>query len=308
MYREFMPCRRAALRIGAALVAAALAGVASATAGAHWPNVVPRVQPLAHVEVYDRATGAILSVYEHGGRQYIVGVPGHEYAVRIRNTTGQRILAVTSVDGVNVVTGDTASPSQPGYVIDPWGSVEIAGWRKSMSRTAAFFFTEHSNSYAARTGRPFDVGVIGVAVFSERIVRPRISLSEKYESGRADAPAETMAEQRAGTTANAPPPPASEPASPHGFAARQRDAGRSEQAAQAQPLAKLGTGHGRSESSHARQVTFERASSDPVQIVAVQYDRHENLVALGIVPPHQDHYARRLPRPFPGVRFVPDPQ
>ena len=309
MHPEFMPSRRSALRIGAALVAAALAGGASATAGAHWPTVPPRPQPLAHVEVYDRATGATLSVYENGGRQYIVGVPGHEYAVRIRNATGQRILAVTSVDGVNVVTGETASPSQPGYVIDPWGSVEIAGWRKSMSRTAAFFFTEHSNSYAARTGRPFDVGVIGIAVFNERIVQPRVSLSEKLEGRRADASSEGVTGQRAETTANAVPPPAAEPASPSGFAARQRDAGQRDQAAaDAQPMAKLGTGHGRSESSHARQVTFERASSDPAQIVAIQYDRYENLVALGIVPPHQDHYARRMPRPFPGARFVPDPQ
>jgi len=308
MHQEFMPSRRAALRIAAALVAAALAGGASATANAHWPAIGPRMQPLAHVEVYDRATGATLPVYESGGRQYVVGKPGHEYAVRIRNTTGQRILAVTSVDGVNVVTGETASPSQPGYVIDPFGSVEIAGWRKSMSRTAAFFFTEHSNSYAARTGRPFDVGVIGVAVFNERIVRPRISFSDTRESARADAPGAAMAEQSAGTSANAAPPPASEPASPRGFVARQRDAERREQAADAQPMAKLGTGHGRSESSHARQVTFERASNDPAEVVAIQYDRHENLVALGIVPPHQDHYARRMPRPFPGVRFAPDPQ
>src|SRR6266699_5465773 len=76
-----------------------------------------------------------------------------------------------SVAGVNVITGDTASPSQSGYVLDAHGSFEIAGWRTSMSRTAAFFFTTLANSYAARTGRPDNVGVIGVAVFRER---PRV--------------------------------------------------------------------------------------------------------------------------------------
>lgn len=297
----YRPSRRNAIRAGAALVAAAL----SAVACAHSPSVRP-AQPLAHVEIYDRATGSTLSVYEHGGRQYIIGVPGHEYAIRIRNATGQRILAVTSVDGVNVVTGDTASPSQSGYVIDPWSSVEIAGWRKSMSRTAAFYFTDHSNSYAARTGRPFDVGVIGVAVFNERIVRPRISLSDKRDYGRAEAPAEAMAERRADAPASAAAPPLSQSTAPSGFAARQQDSQRSEQAAP-QPMAKLGTGHGRSESSHARQVAFERATNDPAQIVALQYDRYDNLVALGVLPQQQDHYARRTPRPFPGVRFVPDP-
>ncbi len=58
---------------------------------------------------------------EKDGRHYIVGMPGHEYAVRIRNTTGARILVVTSVDGVNVVTGDTAAPSQSGLRDRPVG-------------------------------------------------------------------------------------------------------------------------------------------------------------------------------------------
>ena len=304
MQEQFTLSRRAVLRLGAALVAAAL----STAAPAHSPRL-PAPGQLAHVEVFDRTTGATLAVHEHAGRRYIVGVPGHEYALRIRNATGQRILAVTSVDGVNVVTGDTASPSQSGYVIDAGGSVEIAGWRKSMSRTAAFFFTEHTNSYASRTGRPFDVGVIGVAVFNERVVRPRISLGDKRESGRADAPAGSMAEQRAGATADAASPPASESAAAGAFAAPRRDAQRTEQPADArsQSSAKLGTGHGRNENSYARQVTFERASSDPAQIIAIQYDRYENLAALGIVPLQNDRYAGRAPRPFPGLRFVPDP-
>ena len=88
----FRPTRRNALRVGAALVGAAL----SAIAGAHSTPLMRPAQPLAHVEVYDRATGSTLSVYQQGGRQYIIGVPGHEYAIRIRNTTGQRILAVSA--------------------------------------------------------------------------------------------------------------------------------------------------------------------------------------------------------------------
>ena len=105
---------------------------------------------LVQVDVYDRVDGLALPVYAKNGRHYIVGTPGHEYAVRIRNCTAGRILAVTSVDGVNVISGDTAAPSQSGYVLDPWGSVEIAGWRKSMERTAAFYFTDLEDSYAAR--------------------------------------------------------------------------------------------------------------------------------------------------------------
>src|SRR5205809_7354400 len=151
-------------RRGLMLVMAATAAFAAAQpAAAQWPSAA-----LVSVDVYDRTEGTSLVVYPKDGRRYIVGTPGHEYAVRIRNNSGERVLAVTSVDGVNVVSGETASPEQSGYVIDPYGSVEIAGWRKSFERTAAFFFTDLGNSYAARTGRPGNVGVVGVAVFTEK--------------------------------------------------------------------------------------------------------------------------------------------
>jgi len=39
-------------------------------------------------------------------------------------------------------------------VLDPRGSVDISGWRKSMSEVAAFVFTSLPDSYAARTDRP----------------------------------------------------------------------------------------------------------------------------------------------------------
>ena len=281
--------RRAALRTGAAVATALLAGAISGCATAHWPRPA---QVRAHLEVYDRASGAVLPVYEKDGRHDVVGAPGHEYSLRVRNVTGERILAVTSVDGVNVITGDTATPAQSGYVIEPWSSVEIAGWRKSMSRTAAFYFTEHANSYAARTGRPFDVGVIGVAVFAERTVRPSIGIGESY----------SRREDKAQPDARTPAAPAENAAG--SMAERQRDEAPS--ALRAAPSAKLGTGHGRSETSYARQVAFERATSEPAQIVAIHYDRYENLVALGVLPP--ERHAWRAPRPFPGLRFAPDPR
>ena len=136
-------------------------------AGAH---VVTPVAP-ATVEILDRSEGRVLPTYWHQGRRYVVGKPGNEYAIRVRNPSGGRVLAVMSVDGVNVISGDSASPSQSGYVLAPGETADIAGWRKSMSRTAAFYFTALPDSYAARTGRLENVGVIGVALFRER-VRP----------------------------------------------------------------------------------------------------------------------------------------
>jgi hypothetical protein len=127
---------------------------------------------LADVSVYDRSEGRWLQVYRHEGRAYVVGKPGHEYQVRIANRLGEDLLAVTSVDGINVITGQSAHPSQSGYVIAPRGALEVQGWRKSLSQTAAFYFTALPDSYAARTGRPDDVGVIGFALFRKKSQPP----------------------------------------------------------------------------------------------------------------------------------------
>jgi hypothetical protein len=144
---------------------------------------------MVDVGVYDRSLGARLPVHRHEGRAYLAGTPGHEYRLLLRNRGAEPLLAVVSVDGVNVVTGENADPSQAGYVIPAGRSVEILGWRKNLSHTAAFYFTDLGESYAARTGRPDNVGVIGVALFRQK-VRPAAQL------GRAEraAPAERIAD------------------------------------------------------------------------------------------------------------------
>ena len=145
-------------------------------------------QRLADVSVYDRSEGRWLQVYRHEGRTYVVGKPGHEYQIRVTNRLREDLLAVVSVDGVNVITGESAHPAQSGYVVSPHGSVEIQGWRKSLSQTAAFYFTSLADSYAARTGRPEDAGVIGVALFRR-----------KAAAQLSDAPAAARAESSIGT-------------------------------------------------------------------------------------------------------------
>ena len=70
---------------------------------------------------------------------------------------------------------------------------------------------------------------------------------------------------------------------------------------------RLGTGHGRNETSYAQRVGFDRASSSPEAVVSIRYDRREALVARGIVP--GPRYADRRPSPFPAwPGFVPDPR
>ncbi len=306
---------------------AALFGAATAwlpAASAYSPAPAPYVKSaLVQVDVYDRFDRSALPVHTKDGRHYIVGAPGHEYAVRIRNCTGGRVLVVTSVDGVNVISGDTAAPAQSGYVLEPWASVEIAGWRKSMERTAAFYFTDLGDSYAARTGRPRNVGVIGVAVFPEK-APPRVAWREDY-FGRKQSAAESDAQPGAGARDNraADTPAAAAPAAPAPLASsvqeqaepKRERAAVDEMVAQSRKddvvksLGKLGTGHGRNEASRVSVVQFERASSSPAEVVTVQYDRRENLIALGVLPEPRPYLARRTPDPFPAaIRFAPDPR
>ena len=225
------------------------------------------------VEIRDRTTGQVLPVYWHDGDRHVAGEPGHEYEIRIRNYGYGRVLAVTSVDGVNVITGRTASPDQSGYVVESHGRVEIDGWRKSMDEVAAFYFTALPDSYAARTGRPDNVGVIGVALFREEPAYAPMLEREPAASADTAAPA-------------------------------QKSSGAHEE--RARNDSRLGTGHGQRLDSGAVYTQFERASTKPDEIIRIYYDSRRNLVARGVIPRPHHRYAQRQPEPFPQA-FVPDP-
>ena len=127
---------------------------------------------MADVTLVDRDSGAVLTPYYHRGEYWVAGTPGARYSIHISNRRGERLLAVTSVDGLNVLTGALASWDQAGYVFRPDEDYEITGWRKSDDEIAAFTFTDPSSSYAARTGRPSNIGIIGIALFRERSSAP----------------------------------------------------------------------------------------------------------------------------------------
>jgi hypothetical protein len=244
--------------------------VASALAVMSPAQAVGRV---ADVDVVERHTGRTLPVHFFRGEYWVEGTPGVPYAVRVRNATGERLLAVMSVDGVNVLSGETAAITQSGYVFEAGRQSDIAGWRKSNSEIAAFEFTASPNSYAERTGRPADVGVIGVAVFRERPVPVYV------------------------------PQPAPWP----GYNGRKERY--QEKSGSAAP--NLGTGHGARETSVVSNTTFERASSEPTEVIRIRYDSHENLVGMGVLrdwrSPRHDPRPNAFPESRAGQGYVPDP-
>jgi hypothetical protein len=236
--------------------------------------LVHAIGNLADVTIVDRTTGRTLPVVWNGGKAYVEGRPGNEYEVVVRNNRGEDLLAVMSVDGVNVLSGQTANAGQGGYVLSAWNRFSVRGWRKTLDEIAAFYFTSLGDSYAARTDRPGNVGVIGVALFQRKRVEP-------------------------------PPPAAYESEEMLRSQAKSRADSAGAAATQAAPSAPLGTGHGRREESHVTWTEFDRASDQPAETIAIYYDSHRNLVARGIIPA-APAYGARDPNPFP-ASFAPDP-
>jgi hypothetical protein len=263
------------MKLKSALVAAVLATLSLA---AH------AVGDLADVSILDRSTGQYLPVHWSEGRAYVVGKPGNEYQVLVRNRRGEDLLAVTSVDGVNVLSGQTANTDQGGYIVNAGGRVDIKGWRKSLSDVASFYFTSLPDSYAARTDRPQNVGVIGVALY-RRAARwqPEPEAAAPFDwgrrqerdnsSGRGDSPGALS--KRAAPEAEARAPSASAP---------------------------LGTGHGQRVDSPVRYTEFERATREPAETITIYYDCYRNLLARGVL---RNYAQPRDPQPFPA--FAPDP-
>lgn len=256
---------------------------------------------LADVTVVDRATGAVLPVHYFAGEYWVAGRPGAKYAIAVRNRMGERVMAVTSVDGVNVLSGETAARDQTGYVFGGSQRYQITGWRKSNSEVAAFEFSAAGDSYAGRTGRPEHVGVIGVALFREKLAEP-VAQAPEFSS-RADAPsaqgaaASSLADSRMESPA----------LSQDGQLSSER---RSKALALAMPTPKLGTAHGQREASVVSRTSFERMQSQPNEVIRIRYDSRENLVAGGVI--REPVFYPPVPgaNPFPlsdQTSYVPDP-
>ncbi|MCA9588283.1 MAG: hypothetical protein KC657_23335 [Myxococcales bacterium] len=114
------------------------------------------------------SNGDPLEAVRAGGRTFVVGESGQRYSIVLQNHTSHRFEAVATVDGLDVINGRQGSFSNRGYVLMPFATLEIDGFRQSTATVAAFRFGAVGDSYAAQTGSARNVGVIGVAFFSER--------------------------------------------------------------------------------------------------------------------------------------------
>jgi hypothetical protein len=221
-------------------------------------------------------------------RRYVQALRGHTYALRLTNRTSGRIGVLIAVDGLNVVSGErsTLRRDEAMYVLDPWESATIRGWRTSLEQVRQFVFVDEERSYAERTGQANgDMGWIRVLAFAER--RPRAWLP-RPGLPRAAGPAEDESGGR-GSLYGAPRPSAAPLAGADRVERQQADAPRAAEKAMrgmaAAPRAESypGTGWGERRQDLVRETWFVAAGTAGDQLV-FRYEYAAGLRALGIRP------------------------
>lgn len=140
-----------------------------------YKNKTAALQPAANgaVEWGVKSGWGYADHFMAGGKRYVVGKKGRTYSLVVRNLSNRRLEAVLSVDGLDILDGKPASFRKLGYILAPGEELEIAGFRTSFDSVAAFEFANVSASYSnLRHGTTRDVGVIGLAIFTEKGSRP----------------------------------------------------------------------------------------------------------------------------------------
>lgn len=287
-------------------------------------------------------SGEIAPTYAFKGRYYVQGTANERYTIRVSNPTGNRVEAVVSVDGLDVVDGEPGDLKKRGYIVPAYGEVRIEGFRTSLSDVATFRFSSVDNSYAGKKGKARNVGVIAVAIFEEaapppeqQIVVPHVPPPRPHHRPhpRWDIDAEAGASRdrvpggpppAAGSgrvTSKAADAPAAEsarqaPAPRVGAVAPRRadfdDGAYYEPAPPTTTVAPrthrpgLGTEFGESRYSAASYTKFVRAANRPIAIAELRYNDTAGLVALGIpvqpIPDEGEIMLRETADPFPGDR------
>jgi hypothetical protein len=110
--------------------------------------------------------------YHFNSNVYAEGVFGERYVIRVHNQSSRRVEAVISIDGRDAIDGRPADLDKRGYIIPAYSFIDVDGFRLNMSEVAAFRFTTVPDSYASRMGTPWEVGVVGVAIFPEHVDAP----------------------------------------------------------------------------------------------------------------------------------------
>lgn len=259
-----------------AVLSITLAAASASADGGGWVDLQVEIEGV-RTPLYDAPDGS--------GRQYVEAREGARYALHLRNLSGERLGVLLTVDGLNVISGEKAA-RRPGrmYILDPWETTTVQGWRTSLDEVRRFTFVDEKVSYAARVGKAnAKMGWIEMAVHRER--RPMV-LRRRIAPPADEAEAKTKAE-----------PPAAAAPMPRSADAESATAG-----GRSYP----GTGWGDRTEDRVVVVDFE-PEAGPSQATTIRYEYAPALEALGIlVPPRVSGRLRQRDRGEEG--FAPAPR
>lgn len=125
-------------------------------------------------------------------KQYLEARKGEKCRIVVRNPSARRVGVVIAVDGRNIIDGRKSSlgNSEMMYIVDPYGTANLEGWRTDEDTVHRFYFTDEPDSYTSRTfGDLSAVGVIAVAVYEEKEQQRTFSNKFRKQRDAAEAPA-----------------------------------------------------------------------------------------------------------------------
>ena len=254
--------------------------------------------------------GKPIQEYHKDERTFVEGRQGSNFSLELTNLTPRRILVHPTVDGLSAMSGKEASRlDDDGYVLHAFQKTTIPGWRLNNDEVARFFFAGAGKSYAEKTGKGRDKGVIACAVWEEKVVAQAMNFFASaampsaagcaeeentggelhtqmcsYESGEFHSKAtfDSMSSETRtkGVT--------------RGAGGQRRNSMRRERKCSTQ---NLGAGFGERAKHEVHETHFDKATDSPVVIATIYYDDLKGLRAQGINIRRQK--SKRLPNPFP---------
>ncbi len=248
--------------------------------------------------------GYPLQQYPARGRVYIEAQAGAEYGITLRNPWPDRVAVALAVDGLNTIDArHTTARAASKWVIEPYGAITISGWQMSSTLARRFYFTSERDAYAARLGRPDELGLITAVFFRERrpitivppprppyILEDEQARTESRDKGAAPAKQSSARADSAGQARNRAGAPV--PYDNDDYAA---------------------TGIGRAVDHDVRRIKLE-LEDRPAAEISLRYEYHPALVRLGVLPhPHPHPPApdplqrREHARGFHHEQFCPEP-
>jgi len=236
------------------------------------------------------SAGRTITQHASGGQNYLEAPDKGEYIIRITNNGWERKEVVASVDGLSVMTGESASFEDRGYILSGFSTIDIKGWRRTSDDVAAFEFTKVADSYSSKMGKgEQNIGVIGVAVFNEKVerkywIQPKI---QQYYLYRDYIGGGEMYETLGGSSL-----------SNSVESSASKSTSKSLESAQPESY-NIGTGYGKETSMKVTNVSFARDSASPDFVTSYRYASRPTLIKWGVITePVQS------PDPFPGNKVA----